>query len=420
MKRILAKLMVGCLLLGAFFCANTAAAEEPRDAGLSFDEDGTFTVLLYADAQDTQLTSTYLTRALRNVLSVSDVDLVILLGDQLEGSSPLLHIGSGYENVRRAIDNVLSPVVDAGIPFAYLFGNHDYDAPLSAKFQMELYDAYPLCLTKSDEAGVADKSVFMLPVKTYDGLSTALCLYLFDSGNLLPDGNYAAVTADQVAWYNGQSAAMRAENGDRPVPSAAFLHIPVQEVYELFTEVPKGTAGAFKGVGFQRETWFLPDSDKIFLGDVNESPCPSSENNGLFDAFVGNDDVFLVAAGHDHVNSYIGSLRGVDLLAAPGSSYTSYGSREMRGVRLIRFREDNPKSYDTIHVPFSDYDGVKGLNWPYYYLVTTTRIPNAAKVAVVALILVAAIVWLSVSLFRQSKKPPLPEGKDDDFDDDEG
>jgi hypothetical protein len=71
-----------------------------------------------------------------------------------------------------------------------------------------------------------------------------------------------------------QSAALRTENDDQALPSVAFYHIPSPpEVYKLFTEVAKGTVGAFQGVGVGRGQVLPAGGVSNFHGDVNEAPC---------------------------------------------------------------------------------------------------------------------------------------------------
>ena len=121
----------------------------------------------------------------------------------------------------------------------------------------------------------------------------------------------------------------------------------------------------------------------------------------LTDAFVGNDDVFLSVSGHDHVNSFIGTVRGVDFASAPGATFTSYNTRETRGVRLFRFREDAVRDYDTTFVPFSDYDGAEGIGAVSYWLTTTTGVfYRPYKTILVVLVLSAILFFLFRSLLR--------------------
>ena len=231
-----------------------------------------------------------------------------------------------------------------------------------------------------------------------------MALYFFDSGSYLANGDYDTVSAEQVAWYNEQSAAFRAANDNQALPSAAFCHIPVPEVYQLLTEVPKGTKGALKGVGVGKGKYYVPNETAIFTGEVNEAPCPSSENNGLFDAYLANGDMFLTVNGHDHINSFIGSVEGVDIANAPGSSYTSYGAEDTRGVRLFRFSEHNVRDYETLHVLYSDYNTPQSYGPIRYYFSTTDGIYNAIKIALCILVVVAAIVTTIIVLSVKAKK----------------
>ena len=118
--------------------------------------------------------------------------------------------------------------------------------------------------------------------------------------------------------------------------------------------------------------------------------------------------VELTVSGHDHVNSFIGTLRGVDIASVPGSSYTSYGESDIRGVRLFRFSEYNVQDYATIHVLYSDYDTPASYGYVRYYLTTTTKIYNAVKVVVLALVLLAALIVLTVVFVRRRKRRPQP------------
>jgi len=382
-----------------------AAARADEDAsGLHFGEDGTFTVLILYDLQETQFTTDLVLQCEKAVLADYPADLIVLLGDQLEGSSPVLRLGSGTSNCEDTIRAVLEPVAESGVPFAVVFGNHDFEAPLSVEEQAKIYESYDTCIGVCYGSDEPDCGAFSLPVRSSDGSADALELYFFDSGSYIANGDYDTVSAEQVSWYNEQSAALYDGNNSQTIPAVAFFHIPLPEVYELFNEVDKDTEGAFKGVGVGAGKYYLPNADMIFTGAVNESPCPSSENHGLFDAFCENGDVFLAVNGHDHVNSYIGYLDGVDLANAPGSSFTSYGDKDIRGVRLFRFTEYSVKDYEMLHVLYSDYVTPASYGYLRYYFTATTGIPNAAKVLVLLVLLVAALIVTAVVLLKKRKR----------------
>ena len=234
-----------------------------------------------------------------------------------------------------------------------------------------------------------------------------MALYFFDSGSYIANGDYDTVDAEQVAWYNEQSAAFRIANDSQALPSIAFCHIPVPEVYQLLTEVPKGTKGALKGVGVGKGKYYVPNETALFDGEVNEAPCPSSENHGLFDAYLANGDVFLTVNGHDHINSFIGSVDGIDIANAPGSSYTSYGSDDIRGVRLFRFSEHNVRDYETIHVRYSDYNTPQSWGPVKYFFSATSSMPfyNAIKVvAAIGLVFIAIVTTVIVLIVKAKRR----------------
>ena len=393
--------MLGVCLLPAF---TTAHAEESAPTSLSFGSDGTFTVLILSDLQDTQFTTKLVVSGETHALKDYPADLIVLLGDQLEGPSPVLRLGSGAKNCEDTLRTLLAPVAESGIPFVVVFGNHDYEAPLSIAEQVKIYESYDNCLAVSFGKDSTKDGAFVLPIKLYNSDVVDMALYFFDSGSYIANGDYDTVSKEQVAWYNEQSAAFKAANDGQALPSAAFCHIPLPEVYNLLTEVPKGTKGAFKGVGVGAGKYYLPNEDKIFTGAVNEAPCPSSENNGLFDAYLANGDVFLTVNGHDHVNSFIGSVEGIDIASAPGSSYTSYGDEDVRGVRLFRFTEFNVRDYETLHVLYSDYNTPASFGYLRYYFSTTTGIYNAIKVVLSILIVIVAIVVTIIVVTVRKKR----------------
>lgn len=419
MKKRIATILLTLLLfaVSTFPAIDSARAEGSGDASLSFGSDGTFTVLILSDLQDIQYTTQLVQSGSSGVIDDYPADLIVLLGDQLDGANPVLRIGNGEQNCTRTIETLLKPVADSGIPFAVVFGNHDFEAPMSIRAQVNLYESYDNCVGVSYGATSTEDGAFVLPVYEHGSDKKVMALYFFDSGSYLANGDYDTVSKEQVAWYNEQSAAFRTENDNQALPSVAFCHIPLPEVYGLFNEVEKGTDGAFEGVGVGAGKYYLPDYKRIFTGDVNESPCPSSENNGLFDAYVVNGDVFLTVNGHDHVNSFIGNVDGVDFANAPGSSYTSYGREDTRGVRLFRFTEHCVRDYETLHVRYSDYNTPASFGFLRYYISTTTGIYNVVKVLLLLVLLLAALVVLIVLTVRKKKhasaSEALPEANDE-------
>lgn len=406
MKKRIFSIFLSLLTLCVFLLpvGAPALAEGSDPDRLSFGDDGTFTVLILSDLQDTQFTTELVVSGETQVIRDYPADLIVLLGDQLEGPSPVLRLGDGIANCTETLTTLLAPIQASGIPFVVVFGNHDYEAPMPIAQQAKIFESYDNCIGVSFGKNSTEDGAFMLPIYLGGSDQAGMALYFFDSGSYIANGDYDTVSEKQVAWYNEQSAALKVSNDGQALPSVGFCHIPVPEVYQLLKEVPKGTKGALKGIGIGKGSYYLPDESKIFTGEVNEAPCPSSENHGLFDAYLNNGDVFLTVNGHDHINSFIGSLEGVDIASAPGSSYTSYGAQDIRGARLFRFSEYNVRDYETMHVLYSSYNTPASYGFLKYYFSTTTGIYNAVKVGVSIIILVLGLAALPIVLIVRKKR----------------
>ncbi len=191
MKKRLYLLLISFLLLSVCLLPvfGAAHAEESSDTHLTFGADGTFTVLILSDLQDTQYTTQLVQSGSRGVIKDYPADLIVLLGDQLEGPSPVLRIGNGEENCKQTIDTLLKPVVESGIPFAVVFGNHDYETPMSVRNQADIYESYATCVGVSYGRASTEDGAFVLPVYERDSDRRVMAFYFFDSGSYLPNGD---------------------------------------------------------------------------------------------------------------------------------------------------------------------------------------------------------------------------------------
>lgn len=140
------------------------------------------------------------------------------------------------------------------------------------------------------------------------------------------------------------------QKSGKPVPSLLFQHIVVPEVYNMFTEVSKGTKGAVRGNANHTKQYYVTNPDYIDAGHLNEGPCPANTaNDGQLDSWVKQGDILGAIFGHDHVNDYAGTYKGIRLLAAPAVTFYSYGN--YRGVRTIDLDESNLTTFQTQVIP---------------------------------------------------------------------
>lgn len=110
------------------------AKEKAPEGELRFREDGSFTIMLLADAQDTNRTKPDTVELIEASLDEVKPDLVILMGDNIAGSwfGARIH---AQEKAEKAIGNIVGPIAQRGIPFALVFGNHDPASPLTLEEQ---------------------------------------------------------------------------------------------------------------------------------------------------------------------------------------------------------------------------------------------------------------------------------------------
>lgn len=91
---------------------------------------------------------------------------------------------------------------------------------------------------------------------------------------------------------------------------------------------------------------FIPNITK-YDGYLFEHSCPSYGNDGQWDAMVQGGDVLGLVVGHDHVNSFVADVDGIDLIQTPGVTYNSYYNELCQGARVIELNEDDLWNYET-------------------------------------------------------------------------
>jgi hypothetical protein len=159
------------------------------------------------------------------------------------------------------------------------------------------------------------------------------------------------------------------------VPSLAFQHIIVEEVYKAAYFRTTNLGIITKNFNDGTSYGFLPNLFKLD-GIIQEPPTPSLDNEGEGDAFVERGDVLGCITGHDHVNSFVTNYKGVDIISCAGTTYNSYGKTDVRGATLFTLDENKPFQYEREPVTAASLaikDGSKlpGLNgfgcWDYYF-----------------------------------------------------
>lgn len=200
------------------------------------------------------------------------------------------------------------------IPWAPIFGNHDYEGRADKARLSEIYENAAHCLFQSGPAGMNGMGNYIVNITRNGG--PVYSLFLMDDGQYrITDGKITdgGVGPNQIEWYrwavNGIAKAAGA-----PVPNMAFLHVPVPEFLEL--------------------------QDAYQMGQRGEDSCTAAQNDGFFDVFRENNGSHLFA-GHDHNNNFIREYEGVTLGYLTKSSYNCYFDFQALGATLLTLDAEN-------------------------------------------------------------------------------
>lgn len=390
---------------GAAFCKDDPTV---TDKTLRFGEDGEFTILQIADLQDGLLFRELTANFIKDLLDITEPDLVVLTGDNIAPDScPTAGITA------LTIDTYMSIFEERGVKVALVYGNHDYDRNVLNKDQQQkIYEQYS-CFVGRDVPELSGTGTYNLPILASNSDETAFNLWFFDSQEKNKENNlggYGCVQKDQIQWYVDTEKALTAENGGVPVPSMAFQHIIVPEIYDAlhliaYTEKDEAVPGPYVEKNFvddikngindvkntitglfdkneepetqQPEKTYLDDPknyDENFIIEkdgniytiptqcinedtfIGENPAPPVYSNGQADALADTGKVLGIVSGHDHVNSFVVPYRGMDIIQSPTTSFGSYGDMN-RGARVITLNEADLSTYETDVIFFRDlYD----------------------------------------------------------------
>ena len=333
-------------------------------APLRFRSDGTLTILQLTDLHERAEADPRTAAFLAAVLDDLCPDLVVLTGDLVDSDLRT------EPSLRQALDHVVGPADERGLPWLVALGNHDEDHTFATGVDgaglLALCRAYPHNLNQPGPEGVTGVGN-MHAVVLGAGGQPAFNVWALDAGRAAPEvlgGQVLAddlllgwgwmprwdwIRQDQVAWYAATSARLERAHGKK-LPSLMFLHVPLHEHRQMWERDAARRAGAAGGAAPQHGV----------TGERNEDECVGAFNGGLFAAALGRGDVLGIFVGHDHVNDYQGDYFGVRLGFAANAGFAPYGlggedDHRLRGARLFQVDERDPWRFTSRMIRASQY-----------------------------------------------------------------
>ena len=322
---------------------------------LKFKE-GKFRILQLSDMQDTYNTSPDTVIFTREIIKITKPDFIILTGDQIKGYGVSFLKGDNKTNAATALNTLLSPIGESGIPFSAVFGNHDAFGEAQKDFQWKCYKCFDNFIGNDYEADV-------FPIYSEKGENVPFCVYTFDYDNKESSANgissYGKITESQINKYRYYRDNLSDKYG-HTVKALAFQHVPPAEMYDCLKEVKKNTKNSVQGAGKHKDKYYtLPDYAKVKGSFMGENPASPDEKSGQLEAFKEKNDVMGLYFGHDHNNSFIVKWNNIDLGYTQGCGFNVYGPGLLRGGRVFDIYESEPDKYKTFTVTYKDILGTK-------------------------------------------------------------
>jgi len=345
MKKVLRFFSILTLLLYGFVIAGCEETFENNqvwpDANFSveegktmrFREDGTFKILQFTDLHLTygfDHNDQATLRLIKLAAMAESPDLIVFTGDQTMSPSN-----------RRLYSRWIKHVDALGIPWAFVFGNHDAESGASkeslSKMALKNGKHTVFELGPSTIEGIGNYFIRLLPQESDE---TRYVLFFLDSNehrvyDLQEDKKfwYDYIYENQIAWYEDMVLKVNDHAGSI-VPSLAFFHIPLPEYHDV-----------------------VDNPALIKTGSRFELPCTPYVNTGMFEKMKELGSTKGVFVGHDHINDYTYEKDGILLAYGRASGFNAYGKSDMaKGARVIVLYEET-QTFETSVITTEDLGG---------------------------------------------------------------
>lgn len=327
-------------------------------------KNGHLTVMQVSDPQDLSFANHTMIAMLDKVYDQIKPDLVVFTGDNILGNHlcdarfgsrhTVKTVNGERRRMIKAIDHILAPLEKRGIPFVYIFGNHDDMNSFTKAEIAEIYSSYPNCVMPTAAENIHDIGTCYLPLFSSDHAREIFRFWLFDSAwqDKTDKQTYSYVKDEAVEWFR------QVGKTSKNIPGLLFIHIPLPEQANLLEECPANVGGVIDHHTYAdtKEKRFYRLNPALAAGDLGEYPCMLDRNTGLFDAVKENGSIQAIVAGHDHTNCFDGTWNGVRMIQTACASLRCYGVKN-RGVRIFELNESNPAEFKTYHLTYDEIMG---------------------------------------------------------------
>jgi hypothetical protein len=311
------------------------------DSKFEIEEDGYYAITKTVDKPikvlqltDLHIGGGYLSRhedmqALRIVyrtIQSTRPDFIVLTGD-IACAKAHISMSRNNKNCFRIVTDMLEKI---GIPYAITFGNHDADGKVPYK-RRELSEyimsrEHSVMVVNEKTKLITGFSNYLVKLRNYDGNLNSVA-FMLDSNEYVKFNNkkiYDCIHSDQVEWYAEETKRINKEEG-RNVPSHMFFHIPIKEYNEAWNMVTKADKSAL-----------------YYYGSKNEDISSSKLDSPLFKKVLELNSTKALYCGHDHLNDFSVSYKGVRFTYGQSIDCLLYAKNlsEHKGATFIKINQD--------------------------------------------------------------------------------
>jgi len=299
-------------------------------------ENKDFIILNLADIQ-LQDTDSYKTRKtiineIKYLIKEIKPDLITLTGDQTWSNENLI-----------SIKTIISTLDSYKIPWAPVFGNHDYGndydrAVASKNYLCELYENSKYCLFDRGPTNIG--SVGNYAINVVENNKIIKTLYFMDAGY------NDIITEGQAEWFKWTSDGIKKSNNDEYSESMLFIHKPLPEYYNAFNYGEK--------IG---ESYYYCSMSGVY-------------QTGFFD-IIKERGMKNIICGHQHTNSMSYKYEGVTMTFALKTGELSFyyddGTVNLNGATYLTISDTNTtiNNYYVLSNQFH-IDGSENIYETYY------------------------------------------------------
>jgi len=299
---------------------------------------------------------------IRNIVNEKP-DLVVFVGDNITAG----------QNRQRA-KQLCKVMEELGVYWTCVLGNHEGDNiwSISRSRMVKLFASYPHCLIEPDEKKTSSgekvwgNGNHVINLADSKGNITR-SLFFVDGGAEMSEedmvrydaefedkghNDYDYVKDSQIQWYEETVADIEKKNG-KAVRSAVFDHIALPEYKTAYEKLTGETEVTQNVPEYNVKN---ADGDYMIMGQRREVICCSGHNSGFFDAILKTGSTDLVICGHDHINDFVLSYKGVVLSYNTPSGYSSYNlyskklsDKMLQGYTRYTFTADGEFRIEQLH-----------------------------------------------------------------------